>query len=333
MFKFEHPEFLTLLAAVPLLAGLVFYYFRWRAKSIALFGQPALVERLTLGFSQRRNWLKISLFGLALALLAIGLANPQLSNKKEKVKQKSADIFLVLDISESMLAEDIAPSRLERARVFAEKLIRALPGQRIGLVFFAGSAFLQMPLSTDAGAAVSFLRQASPELISEQGTAIGEALELAGDSFDKDVAAGRAVILITDGENHDDAALGRAEILRKLGITVWAVGVGTAEGAPIPIGVGVNGTVWKKDKDGGVVSTKLNETMLAELADAGGGDAYNLSQGDGVLEALRSALDRLEKREVEARSFTEFESYFQWFLLPALLLLVLEFWLAYRVQR
>lgn len=330
MFKFEHPDFLYLFLAVPVLAGLVAWYWLWRKRAEARFGNPALLARLLPGFSRRRIYLKISLFGLGVAFLAAALSNPQASSKQQKVKQESADVFIALDISESMLAEDVAPSRLERAKSFAQKLVQSLPGQRVGLVFFAGSAYLQMPLSTDYGAAISFLRSASPDMVSEQGTAIGEALDLAEESFDPDVAAGRAVIVITDGESHDDNAIERAEICRKTGIEVHAIGVGTAAGAPIPMGMGINGSVWKKDKDGNVVTTRLNEEMLADLAEAGGGEAYNLSEGDPVLAAMRTAVDRLEKREVEARSFVAFESYFQWFLLPAFLLLAIEFWLTWR---
>lgn len=332
MFKFEHPAFFFFLLALPVLAGLVAWHRFARRRAEVRFGNPALVERLMAGFSWRRIYLKTSLFALALALLAVALANPQSSMKREKVKQKSADVFLLLDVSESMSAEDIAPNRLERAKIFAQKLIQNLPGQRVGLIFFAGTAQLWMPLSTDYNAAISVLQSADTDAIGEQGTAIGEALDLAEESFDPNVVAGRAVVVITDGETHDENALERAEICAKTGIQVHAIGAGTAAGAPIPVSMGINGKAWKKDREGNTVTTRLNEDLLRDLASAGGGEAHNLAEGDAVVAAIRSAVDRLEKREVEARSYVDFESYFQWLLLPAFLLLVLDFWLAWRKE-
>lgn len=326
--SFEHPERLYLLLAVPLLALLLLAWQRWRRGALARLAEPALAEHLLPGFSARRFWLKNVLFGLAVALLAGAWANPRLGVKRRPVTQQSADVFIALDISQSMLAEDVRPNRLVLARVFAQKLVQALAGERIGLIFFAGDAYVQMPLSTDYAAAQAFLTEAAPDLISAQGTAIPAAIGLAAQSFDPDPAAGRALILITDGENHDADAEARAAEARDEGIVVFAAGVGTAAGGPIPLGPGGNG--YKRDADGEIVRSRLNESLLEALARAGGGQAFNIGQGDGAVEIIKQEVGRLQKRAVEVRSFDEFESYFQWFLLPAMLLLAAEAWIFWK---
>lgn len=329
MFQFEHPDFLLLLWSLPLFAVLLVAWWYWRRSVLAKLAAPGLENRLIPGFSPRRFWLKNGLFALALVLLALAWANPQRGVKLQPTTQKSADVFIALDISQSMLAEDVRPSRLVLARIFAQKLVQALTGERIGLIFFAGEAYVQMPLSTDYAAAQSFLTEAAPDLVTAQGTAIPAAIELAEQSFDPESGAGRALIIITDGEDHDSDAVDRAGTAYDKGIVIFGVGAGTAAGGPIPLAPGgVSG--YKRDMDNEVVRTSLNETLLRDLARAGGGQAYNLSQGDAAIGAIRNAVDQLQKREVEVRSFTEFESYFQWLLLPALLLLVTEAWIFWK---
>lgn len=328
MIALEHPERLQLLWAVPALALLLWAWRAWRRRTLTRLAAPGLAEQLAPRPAERRFWLKNALVGLALVLLAFAWANPRRGVKNQPAMQKSADIFIALDISQSMLAEDVRPSRLILARVFAQKLVRALAGERIGLIFFAGNAYVAMPLSTDYGAAQNFLTEASPDMISAQGTAIPAAIDLAEQSFDPETPAGRALVIITDGENHDADAVERAAEAREKGLRIFAVGAGTAAGGPIPLGPGVQG--FKRDADGEVVRTRLNETLLHDLAQAGGSQAMYVGQGDAAVEALRQAVDQLEKHEVEMRSFTEFESYFQWLLLPALLLLALEAWIFWK---
>jgi Ca-activated chloride channel homolog len=325
MFKFENPLFLYFLGIVPLFLLFLYLFLRWRKQAVERFGTTNMVARLMPNYSEKQFWRKTVVLSLALVLLCIAWANPQKGGKREKTTQKSADIFIALDISKSMLSEDIAPNRLERASVFAQKIVKALPGQRVGLIFFAGSAYVQMPLTTDYGTAVSFLNTADPEMISEQGTAISEALDLASESFDPTEKSGRAVILITDGENHDDEAIKSAEKAFENGIIVLGVGVGTPEGGSIPIGAGVNADAVKRDENGEVIKTKLNEKLIFDIAKAGGGSSYNLSQEESVIESIAKSIDQLKKRSVEIRSYSTFESYYQWFLLPGLLLLLLEF--------
>lgn len=326
MFRYEHPEHLWLLAAVPLLALLVSVYWFWRKNAMTKLGN---VERVMPGFSAAKFWLKNALLALGLALLAIAWANPQLGAKKQTVTQEASDVFIALDISQSMLCEDMAPSRLELAKVFSQKLVQALEGERIGLIFFAGNAFLQMPLSTDYGFILQSIQSAAPDLITEQGTAIPAAIEVAKKSFGYEPGGGRAIVLVTDGEDHDEGAVDKADQAFDDGIVTYAVGAGTLGGGPIPTG-SLGGSQYKRDENGEIVRTKLNENLLRKIALAGGGQAFNISQGDAAISVLRREVDNLQKRELEVRSFAEFESWYQWFLLPALLLLLIEFFISFR---
>lgn len=326
--RFEYPDHFYLLAALPVLALLLAVYWRWRQKSVSRLGEEGLLRRLLPTVSPGRFWLKNVLFGLCLVLLAISWANPQRGAKEQKATQESADVFIALDISQSMLAKDLAPSRLEYARAFSKKLVQALEGERIGLIFFAGDAFLQMPLSTDYNFLIQSLQNAEPDLITEQGTAIPTAIDLARESFGDEPGGGRALILITDGENHDEDAVNHAEDAYEDGIVTCTVGAGTAQGGPIPIG-NSEFSEYKRDEDGEIVRTRLNEQLLHDIARAGGGRAFNIKQSDTVIKALKNMVDGLEKREITMRSYTEFESYFQWFLLPALLLLFVETWIPF----
>ncbi len=328
--RFEHPYFLNLLWAVPLLVALLAVYGWWRGRALSRIGAPVSVQRLLPGWSAGRFWGKAGLFILAIGLLAVAWANPQAGAKKQTAVQKSADVFIALDISQSMLAEDVAPSRLELAKSFARKLVQALEGERIGLIFFAGDAFLQMPLSADYAAAGMFISDAGPNLVTAQGTALAPVIDLAAQSFDPEPGGGRAIILITDGEDHDQDAVDRAAKAYGDGIIIFAVGAGTAAGGPIPLGATGAGELYKRDENGDIVRTRLDQSLLQKLASSGGGVSYLVTQGDAAVAAIRREVDRLQKREVEVRSFSEYESYFQWFLLPAFLLLVLEAWLVWR---
>lgn len=326
MFRYEHPEHLWLLAAVPLLLLLVTLYWYWRKTAVARLGN---VERVLPGFSKTKFWFKNILFALGLALLAIAWANPQLGAKKQTVMQEASDVFIAMDISQSMLCQDVAPSRLELAKAFSQKLVQTLEGERIGLIFFAGNAYLQMPLSTDYSFIIQSIQSAAPDLITEQGTAIPGAIELAQQSFGYEPGGGRAIILITDGEDHDEGAVEKADKAFDDGIVVFAIGAGTLGGGPIPAG-GFDASQYKRDEQGEIVRTRLNEDLLRKIALAGGGKAFNISQSDAAISALRREVDSLQKRELEIRSFAEFESWYQWFLLPALLLLLLEFLISLR---
>ncbi|HFA49238.1 MAG TPA: VWA domain-containing protein [Bacteroidetes bacterium] len=329
MFRFEHSYYLYAFALLPVLLLLYFIYIKWRKRAASRLGETSLVKALMPDVSKYRTGVKFSLLLLALSLLFIGWANPQWGSKREKVKRKSVDVLIALDISTSMFAQDIPPNRLERAKRFAEGLVDKLKGERIGLILFAGSAYLQMPVTTDYAAAKLFLRSASPNLAGSQGTVIGDAIGLARRSFADGDDSHKALIIITDGEDHDGQAVAQAEAARDDGIFLFTVGVGTQKGSFIPINIRGRED-YKRDQSGQPVRSKLNEEVLAEIAKKGGGSYFNISAGDAVADALQARIDQMEKRELEVRSFTEYNSYFQYFIAAALLLLLIEFLLSYR---
>ena len=333
MLRFEYPEHLYALLAVPLL--LLFFGLAWRARSKAIrrFGDTHLMARLMPRVSRYRYFLKFAVLLIALALLAIAWANPQYGVRMVKAKAKSVDVMIAFDISQSMLAEDLPPSRLARARRFTQSLVESLQGERLGLILFAGSAFVQSPVTSDFNALLQAVRSANPSMIPNQGTAIGEAIELAANSFEQNNKNHKALIIITDGENHEEDALDQAKTARSDGLLIFTVGVGTEEGSFIP--VEENGKLaYKRDNTGQPVVSHLNEAVLREIAQAGDGKYFNLAAGSGqVLDALREGIGRMEKRELEQQAFSEYNSYFQWFVGAAMLLLLLEFLLPYRSSR
>lgn len=333
MFRFENPDYLYALALLPVLLLLFIFYLNWKKKAMSRLGDASLLKSLMPEASKYRTNIKFGLMLLALALLFIGWANPQWGSKKEKVQRKSVDVMLALDISTSMYAQDMAPSRLARAQKFAEGLIEKLKGERIGLILFAGSAYLQMPVTTDYAAAKLFVRSANPNLAGSQGTVIGEAIKLARKSFESDEedSSHKALIVITDGEDHDGWANDEAEAAQEEGIFLFTVGVGTPEGSFIPINIRGRDD-YKRDNTGQPVRSKLNEDMLASIAEKGAGDYFHISEGDAVADALKKRIEQMEKRELEVRSFTEYNSYFQYFIGAGLLLSFIEFLLSYRQE-
>ena len=330
MFRFEHGEYLYALIAIPIL--IVFFVAAWLARKQALkkFGELEALQRLMPSASNFMHILKFVFLVVGLFFLIIGWANPQWGTKKEKVKRKSVDVFLALDISQSMLAEDISPSRMDRAKKFAQNLVQALKGERIGTIIFAGNAYMQVPLTTDYAAANLFINSANPSMAPSQGTAIVDAIDLAEQSFEEENKNHKVLIIISDGENHDDEALAGAKKAGRNGLLIYTIGVGTKSGGFIPSyerGV----LEFKKDGNGDPVRTFLNETMLEDLADAGNGTYFNLLSGsDRVSTALKNRINQMEKREFEQRIFSQYESYFQYFIGIGLLLLILEFLFPYR---
>ena len=294
-------------------------YWRWRQGTLRRMGSPALAERLLLGFSKPRFWLKNLMTAAALALLAVAIANPRKLIKLPASSVRSADVFIALDVSQSMLARDAAPNRLAQAKNFVQQLVKALEGERVGLIFFAGDAYPQMPLSTDYEAAMLFLRNADTDYITNQGTDISSVIDLAMRSFESNSEAGKALIVVTDGENHDETALRKAGEARDEGLTIFTVGVGTTEGGTIPLGNGV-----KRDFKGQIVKTQMNPAVLSDLARTGGGSMFTVSGGSAAIAAISDGVDQLQKATLATQAATQWVFYYQWLLLPALLLLVLE---------
>ena len=333
MFRFEHAEYLYALGVLPMLIAFFFAMWVVRKRSIQRFADHGLLAHLMPQMSRYKHTLKFILLLIAIAILIVAWANPQWGTKKETVKRKSVDVFIALDISKSMLAQDIAPNRLERARKFAQNLVDKLKGERIGSIIFAGNAYLQVPLTTDYAALQLFLKSANPDMAPNRGTAIADAIDLAAKSFPEDNKNHKTLIIITDGENHDEEALERAADANSEGLLIYTVGVGTEDGSFIPTFVGGRAD-FMRDRSGNPVRSALNETMLGDLADKGDGQYFNLVNAESVIvEALRRKIDGLEKRELEQRVFSEYESYFQYFLGIVILLVLIEFVISYRKNR
>ncbi|HEV2353450.1 MAG TPA: VWA domain-containing protein, partial [Puia sp.] len=268
MIRVEHIEFLTGLVAVPVLLLLLWFLLRWKKKALARIGDEELATRLIGNFSAVRFLVKCGLVLVALALIVLGAANVQKPGSMENVQRKGVDVMLVLDVSKSMLARDIKPSRLERAKQFLLRLVDQLPNDRIGLVLFAGRAYLQMPLTTDHGAAHMYISQARPDVVPTQGTVIADALRMANSAFNSKERKYKSIVLVSDGEDHDPDAAKVAKQLAEDGVQINTVGIGTAEGSPIVDPA--TGELKKDDQDHTVIS-KLNEAELQKLAIEAGG--------------------------------------------------------------
>ncbi len=324
MFRIEHIMYLSWVLVIPLLLVLFYFLIQKKERDLKKLAEPSLFKALFKGFDKRSAWVYFIWFLLALGLGIISLANPQWGTKMERVKAKSSDIVIALDISKSMLADDVLPNRMERAKKFTERLIRSLKGERIGLISFAGSAYLQMPLTADYAAAEIFVKSANPNQAGTQGTAIADAIDLAGEVFDQEGPYQRALIIITDGENHDTDAIERARLATENGTRIYTIGVGTEEGAYIPESrQGRRG--YLNDKQGNIVTSKINKEMIEKVADAGNGNAYFLTQSNNIIDDIKGEIDRMQKREVQQQSFTDYVSYYQYFLAVSILLFIYLF--------
>lgn len=324
MFRFETDQYLQLLWVIPVVIALYILFYAYKKSVLRRLGSDPLVNRLMPGFRKAHGHVRIALLLLVISFVVLAAANPQWGTKKEKVQAKSSDVFIALDLSQSMLAEDISPNRLERAKRVAVEVINGLKGNRIGLIYFAGNAYLQMPLTSDYSAAQLFVNSANTKQATTQGTAIGEAINLALSTFEEDKPNQRALIVFTDGENHDDEALKIATDASSRGLSIFTVGVGTPEGAFIPIRT-QGREQYKRDETGQPVKTALNMDLVRNLASNGNGRSFHISEGNKIIEELRAEIARLEKEEVEQRAFSDYASYFQYFILIGIFLLVIEF--------
>lgn len=324
MFRFAHPEYLFLFLAIPVLIGLFAYSQYIRKKKIKLFGNPDLLAELMPHVSFVRPQVKFYIQIAAISLIIIVLAQPQFGTKMEKEKRKGIEVMIALDISNSMMAQDIQPNRLEKSKQVLSKMVDDMTEDKVGLVVFAGDAYTQLPITVDYISAKMFMSSINPKLVARQGTAIGTAVDLCIKSFGdikEKTETGRAIIVITDGENHEDDAVAAAKLALEKGILVYVVGMGKPEGAPIP----VDGTMsfWK-DKDGNVVVSKLNEEMCKNIAQAGGGVYVRADNTNNAYKVITKELNKLAKAEIKTQVFSDYNEQFQSFALLALLLLLLE---------
>jgi len=324
MFRFEHTEYFYALLLIPILTALFIWLLYWKKMTLKKYGDTMLIHRLIPAVSVGRLIFKFVILMLALIMLILGLANPQIGSKLVEGERKGIDIMVALDVSNSMLAQDIEPNRLERAKQALSKLVDKLGNDRIGIVVFAGNAYVQLPITTDHSAAKMFLSTISTKVVPTQGTAIGEAIELAQKSFD-DESHSRAIVVITDGENHEDDAVKMASAAAESDINVYTIGMGLPKGSPIPE-FNNNGrqTGFKKDRQGNTVVTKLNENMLQQIAAAGNGIYVRANNTQAGLSKVFDEINKLEKTEFESKMFSDYEDRFQYFIAISILLLIIE---------
>jgi len=333
MYRIEHPEILYALFALPILWVLYFLYRNWRLKKLSEFSDIALIADNIPMKATYKLLVKTILMSLAFTCFIIGLANPQIGSKLEEVKREGIDIMIALDLSNSMLAEDLKPNRLEKSKRAISKLVERLHSDRIGIVVFAGEAYTQLPLTSDLSAAKLFLRTVSTDIVPTQGTNIGAAIKRCVKSFDEKSAAGKAIIIITDGENHEEDAVEEANVAAENGIQIYTVGMATTNGVPIPLYQNGRKMGYRKDKEGNSVVTMLNESMLKELAAEGNGFYIRATNSDAGLNQILDELEQLDKAEIGTQLFTDYEDRFQYFVGLGLLFLILEFFVSERKNR
>ena len=325
MIQLDEKIYFYLLFIIPVLIVLFILLQIWKKRAQKKFAEYPLLKRLTPNRSNFKSTLKLILFLLGVSFMTLGLVNPKIGTKLETVKREGVDIVFAVDVSKSMLAEDIAPNRLEKAKRLVSEIINQLASDRIGIIAYAGQAFPQLPITTDYGAAKMFLQGMNTDMLTSQGTAIDQAINLAMTYYDDDDQTNRVLFIISDGEDHSEGTtLGAVEEATELGIQIYTIGVGTPKGGPIPIKR--NGVVesLKKDANGEVVITKLNEEVLIDIADDGNGQYINGSNTEEAVEYIKEELNQMDKKEFEAKQFAEYKDQYQWFLGAGLLFLFLD---------
>jgi Ca-activated chloride channel family protein len=324
MYELDEKKYLSLLLIVPILVLLFLFNQYWKRKKQREFGDLEMIQKLSPEKSVFKSVLKFTVLILAFGFLVIGLVNPKIGTKSETVKREGIDIVFAVDVSKSMLCEDVAPSRLEKSKQIVSQIINQLVGDRIGIVAYAGSAFPVLPITTDYGVAKMFLQSMNPSMVSSQGTSLDEAIKLSSTYFDDDKKTSKLLILISDGEDHSEGASDAAEEVNKLGLKIITIGVGTTKGGPIPLKDNGRVLSFKRDQNNAVVVTKLNEESLKVISKNTKGGYVNGNNTKEVLEYVKNALDNIEKTEFEAQQFTDYNSQFQWFLGIAFFLLLLD---------
>ena len=321
MVRFENPWFLLTLIGALILIVLFRSVVKWKKTTIKKIGDEKLIRQLINGYSPSRFQIKFFLVLLGFILTAMGVANLQSPTEVELINRQGIDVMIVLDVSKSMMAQDIQPNRLERAKQLAGKLVDKLSNDRVGLVLFAGRSYLQMPLTTDHSAAKMYINTASTSSVPTQGTVIGEALTLANSTFDEKQKKFKAVILITDGEDHDEAAVEVAKKMAEEGVLLHTIGVGSSSGTQFTDPE--TGEI-KRDNMGNVVMTRLNEKELIDLATVGNGEYQMLLDTETAVSKILAQIDAMEKRTITDNSQLNYRSFFQWFIAAAIILLMAE---------
>lgn len=319
MIRFQHIEYLWILLALPLLILLYIGYLRWRKKALQKIGDTNLVKKLIWGHIAGRSTTHFVLLLLAILFGTIGLANLQKGAQTEKAERKGIDVIYALDVSKSMLAKDIQPDRLSRAKQMINRMMEKMANDRVGLVVFAGKAYLQVPLTIDYSATKMLLESVKPQMIPTQGTVLGEAIKLANESFSIKDKKHKAIVLISDGEDHDESALSEVKKAVDNGVVIYTIGVGSSEGGTI---IDPETGVQKLDENGNPVITKLNQDELKSIASEGNGAYWYLNNANTVADDLISNIEKIESKSYGTVQFTDYNSYYQYFIAVALLLIV-----------
>ncbi len=322
MYQIEEPKYFLLLLIIPVLWLAYFYMRIWQVKKQKAVFDAKLLDEVVIERSRFKPFIKLLLLSLALLFLITGLTNPKMGTKLETVKRRGVDIVFAIDVSKSMDAEDVAPSRLEKAKRLVSKIVDNLVSDRVGIIAYAGEAYPLLPITTDYAAAKIFLQNMNTDLVSSQGTAIDDAINLATTYFDDD-DTNKILVILSDGEDHSQKAVEAAKEAAKQGVTIFSIGIGTKKGAVIPIKR--NGSLYgyKKDKNDQTVITKLNDQVLREIAQVTGGKYIDGRNTKEVVNYIADALKKMDKKEFETTKFSEYKDQFQWFLLTGLLFLVL----------
>ncbi|MBB3124426.1 Ca-activated chloride channel family protein [Mesoflavibacter sabulilitoris] len=330
MFQLEEKIWFWALLIIPVIVVFFLLLLLWKKQTQKKFADKALLKRLSPNQSVFKSVLKIIVLSLAFASLAIALVNPKIGTKLETVKREGVDIVFAIDVSKSMLAEDIKPNRLEKSKQLVSQIINNLGSDRVGIIAYAGKAFPQLPITTDYSAAKLFLQNMNTDMLSSQGTAINEAILLAKTYYDDDEQTNRVLVIISDGEDHSEAAVQVAEQASQEGIKIFTIGVGEAKGGPIPLKRNGIVTGYKKDSQGETVITRLDETTLKNIAAQANGQYIQGRTTDKVVNQMKDILNKMDKTEFEAKQIADFKDQFQWFLGLAILLFFIDIFLLER---
>ena len=327
MYRIEEPIYFTLLLIIPAMIVVFLLVLWWKKRTQKKFSDSTLLQRLAPNSSVFKSTLKLIILLIGISFLIISLANPKMGTKLKTVKREGVDVVFALDVSKSMLAEDIAPNRLEKAKQIISKIIDKLGSDRVGIIIYAGNSYPLLPITTDHAAANMFLQNANPDMVSSQGTAINEALELAKTYYNNDEQTNKFLIMISDGEDHQEETKQVANNIANEGVKIYTVGVGTEKGGPIPIRLNGSMIGYKKDRKGETVITKRQPDVLGGIADAANGQYFDGNVTENPVKEITEIIANAEKNEFETKQFSDYKDQFQWFLALGLLFLIVDIFL------
>lgn len=327
MYKIEEPIYFYFFAAIPVIVVVFLLVLWWKKRAQRKFSNKVLLKKLAPNVSVFKSVLKLLFFILGISFLILALVNPKIGTKLKTLKREGVDVVFALDVSKSMLAEDIAPNRLEKSKQIISKIIDKLGSDRVGVIIYAGNSYPLLPITTDHAAAKMFLQNANPDLVSSQGTAINEALNLAKTYYNNDEQTNRFLIIISDGEDHQEETKQVAQTIADEGVKVYTIGVGTEKGGPIPLKINGSLIGYKKDRKGETVITQRKPDVLQSIADAANGSYIDGNKTDKPVKTIEDIIGNAQKSEFETKQFSDYKDQFQWFLGIGILFLVLDIFL------